>query len=365
MGTTPMPACHEPGEDLGGEGPARAGHLGRARLRGVDVLVRGDGPAAPHVPVADGMAVHGQVGVQGLRRRDRGDPQAHAPGVRRVRRQELDPAPAVQGDDLTGIRLEPGVLPPAQLHRPQLGGQDGGEMHLEPPPRPVDAGHRRGQSARRVDDDEVALVEKAGQLREVRVHERAVALVGHEHAHRVPRHAACLGRRSRLELGGQHEGGQPGKGPGRCRGEDGHDRSLPTASSGAGRRVGQAVAPARRCLLDQAYEVGHDLVGPRSVRDVLAGEGVLVHLRPHVAGVDGPHAQRRLLGGEHGAHVVEGRLGEPVSSPPLVRLDRSVRGDVEHGRARRVRARAARDCCTRARGATTLTSTARRNSSSG
>ncbi len=61
-----------------------------------------------------------------------------------------------------------------------------------------------------------------------------------------------------------------------------------------------------------------------------------MHLRPHVAGVDGPHAQCRLLGGEHGAHVVEGGLGEPVASPPLVGLDRCVRSDVEHGRARRV-----------------------------
>ena len=69
-------------------------------------------------------------------------------------------------------------------------------------PGAVDLG---GQGARRVEDDEVALVEEAGELGEMGMHERSVAFVRHEHPHRIAGHAPGLRRRGRLQLGGQGE----------------------------------------------------------------------------------------------------------------------------------------------------------------
>ena len=94
--------------------------------------------------------------------------------------------------------------------------------------------------------------------------------------------------------------------------------------------------------------------GLGTVGDVLAGEGVLVHLRAHVTGVDRVHAQRRLLGGQHRGELVQGGLRRAVAAPALVRLDRGVRRDVQH-RAGRCSARAGAAAWTRASGATTLT----------
>src|SRR5690606_25765034 len=90
-----------------------------------------------------------------------------------------------------------------------------------------------------------------------------------------------------------------------------------------------------------------------AVRDVLAGEGVLVHLRAHVAGVDREHPQVRSLDGQDGAEVVERRLRDPVGAPPLVGLDGGVGGDVhDHG----VRGERGTAAWISPSGATTLTS---------
>ena len=53
---------HQSGDHLGGERPPRAGHLGAARLGGVDVLVQVDRPRPLDVPVADRSAVDGEPG---------------------------------------------------------------------------------------------------------------------------------------------------------------------------------------------------------------------------------------------------------------------------------------------------------------
>ena len=62
--------------------------------------------------------------------------------------------------------------------------------------------------------------------------------------------------------------------------------------------------------------MGYDDVGGWPVGDVLAGERVLVHPGPHVAGVDGIHAQAGLLGRQDPAHLVEGGLRGAVRAQP-------------------------------------------------
>ena len=227
---------HQPGQDLGGEGPAGARHLGRAGLGGVDVLVGGDRPAALHVAVADGAPVAGQVGVQRLGRFDAADPEAHAgpagPG-------EYGASSATRrrraARTVAGAGMELGGAVAAELDRPQPGRQLGREVDLDGGTVRGGAVDLGGQGARRVDHDQVALVEEAGQLGEVRVDQREVGLLRHEHAHGVAGDATVLGRGRRLELGGQVEGervqlGQAGRCAGRQRG---HGVAPAVASSAA------------------------------------------------------------------------------------------------------------------------------------
>ena len=55
----------------------------------------------------------------------------------------------------------------------------------------------------------------------------------------------------------------------------------------------------------------------RTIRDVLTWEGILLHLRAHVAGVDGVDTQARVLGAQHRADLGESGLrAEPY--PPQV-----------------------------------------------
>ena len=59
------------------------------------------------------------------------------------------------------------------------------------------------------------------------------------------------------------------------------------------------------------------------------GERVLVHLRPHVSGVDCVDTQLGVLGSEDRRQLLEGGLRRAVAAPALVRLDGGVRGDVD------------------------------------
>ena len=78
-----------------------------------------------------------------------------------------------------------------------------------------------------------------------------------------------------------------------------------------------------------------------AVGDVLPGERLLVHLGPHVAGVDGVDPQGRVLGGEDAGDLVGRRLGRAVAAPALVGLDGGVLEDVKRvAGQRRLRRRA-------------------------
>src|SRR5439155_12702224 len=79
--------------------------------------------------------------------------------------------------------------------------------------------------------------------------------------------------------------------------------------------VVDAVAAARQVALDQGDETGHALLWRRAIGDVLAREGVLVHLGAHVAGVDRVDVKVGVLGAEHGADLLERGLGGAVAAP--------------------------------------------------
>ena len=91
-----------------------------------------------------------------------------------------------------------------------------------------------------------------------------------------------------------------------------------------------AVPAARQPLGDQPGEGGHHRLGPGPVGDVLAGEGLLVHVGAQVARVGPPHPDGEFLGGQDVRGLLQGGLGRAVAAPPRVGLHRRVRGDVQH-----------------------------------
>ena len=184
-------------------------------------------------------------------------------------------------------------------------------------------GQRRGDRRRDVDHDHVAGLEQLGQFGERVVADRPVAAPGDQEAHLVAGEAASLGRLVSLERGLQLE---------RERGHAG------TARSGFVGELARPVAAARKIALDQPEQAGHAVLGRRAVRDVLAGERLLVHLRPHVAGVDRVDPQRRVLLGEDRGGLVERRLRGPVAAPAVVCLDGGIGADVDdHAAVRHAR----------------------------
>ena len=82
-------------------------------------------------------------------------------------------------------------------------------------------------------------------------------------------------------------------------------------------------------LGEQAAQGGHDGLGLGPVGDVLAREGLLVHRRAHVAGIEPVDPHVGLLGGEHVATLLERRLRRAVAAPALVALDGGVGRDVD------------------------------------
>ena len=91
--------------------------------------------------------------------------------------------------------------------------------------------------------------------------------------------------------------------------------------------------------MDEGEDPGDGDVGRRSVGDVLAGEGGLVHVGAEVAGVDAEHGHVGLLLGQHPGEVLEGGLRRAVAAPALVRLGGGVRGDGDHRAVRAAQSR--------------------------
>ncbi len=98
-------------------------------------------------------------------------------------------------------------------------------------------------------------------------------------------------------------------------------RRWPAPARGSGRSGGRS--------LDQPEQARHALLRRWAVGDVLAREGILVHLRAHVARIDGVDPQRRVLLGEDRRELVERGLRGAVAAPARVRLDRGVGAHVD------------------------------------
>ena len=158
-------------QHLGGEGSSGARHLGRARFSGVDVLIGRDRERPLDVAVSDRSPVPGQVGGECPGRLDDGDPESDADtgGAGRIGGQETHLSAAAQGDGGPRGGLQEGASIPADLDGPQPGRQLRREVDLHGPTvgsAAVDLGR---QGARGIEDHQVALVEEAGELGEVRV----------------------------------------------------------------------------------------------------------------------------------------------------------------------------------------------------
>ena len=230
--------------------------------------------------------------------------------------------------------------PRAQLDEPRwsASGQRRGDVERRAGRRRRGArGEGRGHGRRRVDDEEVARREHVRQVAEARV------------ARRAPDARSATSSRTSSRASPRASGGSCASSrSGRSNVERAHARH-------AGASIARLVAAARLVALDQGARTRARFLGRRPVGDVLAGERLLVHLRAHVAGVDGVDAQLRAAR-RRGPRVelLERGLRRAVAAPALVGLDGGVGGDVDDRRARA--AAAAARAATSASGAMTLTS---------
>ena len=206
-------------------------------------------------------------------------------------------------------------LPPdlPELDQPRSVRPRAGEVHRQLGRDPHLGRQRRGG----VDDQQVAGEQQAGQVGEAVLADLAGRPAADQHPDPVPGQAARLGRVVRLQRGGQGELVQ-------C-GQRGHEL---TGSRGI--RCAARYRPlGSRCVTSRT-NAGTTDGGLGPVRDVLAGEGQLVHVGAQVAGIGPPDPQRRLLGGQHVRGLLQGGLGRAVAAPARVGLHRRVRGDVQH-----------------------------------
>ena len=203
-------------------------------------------------------------------------------------RQQAARAPAGQGDAVAGRRRRgrPGRRGGARpsTDRPAAGSRGG-------PAAAAPSGAVPSTSAARVPDVLTTTRSPSSRKRGSSVKCVCTSVpspVGHQHPHGVAGHAPGLGRRGRLELGGQGERQRVelGQGAGAAARGTASARSCRAPRRRRVRRPGSARSggrfrsgPARRAPPSRHGSVG----------DVLAGEGVLVHGGAHVAGVDRPH----------------------------------------------------------------------------
>ena len=163
-----------------------------------------------------------------------------------------------------------------------------------------------------------------------------VTAVRNEHPYRVARDPPRFWRNRRLELGGSSN--------------DRRSRARRAVAAVATRRVAPTVSSlAALCSASQCSEsrspcndrsAGRFRSGPpgarddgfwkRSVRDVLAGESLLMHVGAEVTGIDGPRRGARILRCRAWRSRGPRRLSRVRTTPSLVVLDRGVRRDVDH-----------------------------------
>ena len=275
------------------DGPSEAGQVIPQPARGA----RRGAAAVRTSPATAGASRHRAPAARGGRHRPAGRRSgAAAPTDRWCRR----------------ARHAAGAPPPARARRERV--RDVDDDRCAVIGGPVD---RRGHGRRRVDDQQVAWRQVVGEVGEAGMHRRTVP-AGDEQAHAVPGQPAGLGRLVGLvrrvepqrddrsaDVGASSADDATAPGSARRRPRtcgaiaehglrpcDRQGRAAMVRRSPRhwlGRDVGEHVAAARMATGDERQQAGHRgrRLGP--VGDVLAREGVLVHLRPQVAGVDAQH----------------------------------------------------------------------------
>ena len=234
----------------------------------------------------------------------------------------------------------------AHLDEVQAGRQLGREVDDDRLParrRGVDRGRDR---RRRVDDDEVALVQPRRQVAG-RARPRRLVADRHHHPHGVAPAERQLRRLCRLQLRRQHEVVEVDG-----RGVD--DRaSRPRRDEARRRRRRGSGRSARRCRSRARIAGTLCSGGGRSEMSSPGKASWCICVRMSPGSID-EHPEVRPFDGEHAPDVVERGLRGAVAAPARVRLDRRVRRDVDDRRRRRRGDGSA--AWIRPSGATTLTS---------
>src|SRR5689334_8974143 len=91
------------------------------------------------------------------------------------------------------------------------------------------------------------------------------------------------------------------------------------------------VPPAWEAAMEQNQEARHALFGQWTVADILAREGLLVHLCTHVARIDPVDAPIWLLGRQYVRYLLQRCLGGSIAAPAFVCLHGGVAGNVDDG----------------------------------
>ena len=192
--------AHESGDQLGGERPGRARHLGGPRLLGEDGLVGVDRPGDGDVLVADRPSVAVEVGEDLVGEVQLGDREA---GRRLPGGQPVEPRAVGEGDALAGDRaterLGRAAGEAAHLDQPGAVGQRCGQVDGDGFAVRQPAVERGGDGGGRVDHQQVAGEQVPGQVGDPGV-DRLVEASAHQQPDVVAGPAGGLGRFVRLQL---------------------------------------------------------------------------------------------------------------------------------------------------------------------
>jgi hypothetical protein len=166
-------------DQLGGERPRRARHLGTAGVASEDGLVGLDRELIRAVAIADRPPVRAQVVLDGP---VQPQPRHHKAAAAQVRGEQLGRGGAGKGQPCADPGAHRTAVGGAQLHDPVAAPHRCREMEVDRlPVQPGAQGSR--QRGGRVHDEEVARAEEVSELVEAGVHERAVAPACDEHRH--------------------------------------------------------------------------------------------------------------------------------------------------------------------------------------
>ena len=322
-GATSTPRARERVEHAAAERPAGARHLGAARLEREDRLVVGERPGSRR-----------RGGSGSARRGGRG---RRASGSGSVEPRDPQPRPPQVRRRAAGASPPPGSASRSPARPPRYGASSRRAAR-----RPSARRRRRRRARQRASRD---------AAREPSPRRRASAAGSVADVLTTSRSPGCeeIGEvgeavRARAPVARRDEQAHARRAPARRLGAPPAAREARTRAPRSCRRHRARAGSARSAQSPStsASRPGTLVLGRRPVGDVLARERLLVHLRAHVAGVDGEDPQVRMLGGEDARELLERRLRRAVAAPALVRLDRGVGGDVDARTAPGVQPRRAR-----------------------